>query len=110
MKPRTLLLLASVPAYFALVLAQAFAQTPNLLEQSAKGIIEQNCVTCHGEAQMSGLDMRQREKILKGGNRGPAVVPGKPEQSLFYQAAAHLGNLKMPPGKDRLRDADLKML
>jgi len=42
--------------------------------------------------------MRQRPTLLKGGRRGPALVPGKAEQSLLYLAAAHQGELKMPPG------------
>ena len=56
---------------------------------------------CHGAAEMSGLDLRQRESILKGGKRGSAVVPGNPDQSLLYQAVAGNGELKMPPGKGR---------
>ena len=48
---------------------------------------------------MSDLDLRQPETILKGGKRGPAIVPGKAEQSLLYKAVAHTGDLQMPPGK-----------
>ena len=47
---------------------------------------------------MSGLDMRQREGLLKGGKRGPAIVPEHPEKSLLYLSAAHQGELKMPLG------------
>lgn len=47
---------------------------------------------------MSGLDMRQREGLLKGGKRGPAVTPKKPDESLLYLSAAHQGDLKMPLG------------
>jgi Planctomycete cytochrome C len=49
---------------------------------------------------MSGLDMRSRDTLLKGGHRGAALVPGNAEQSLLYQAAAHQGELKMPPGSN----------
>ena len=48
--------------------------------------------------------------MLKGGSRGPALVPGKPEASLLYTAAAHTGDLKMPPGKSALPSADLAAL
>jgi len=61
-------------------------------------ILDKECVSCHGAAAMSGLDMRQREGLLKGGKRGPAVTPGKPESSLIYLASAHQGELKMPLG------------
>src|SRR5881396_3228002 len=66
--------------------------------QAAKAILEQHCIACHGASEMSGLDMRQRDTLLKGGRRGQALVPGKAEQSLLYLAAAHQGELKMPPG------------
>src|SRR5439155_12191334 len=40
----------------------------------------------------------QRETLLKGGKRGPAIIPGNPERSLLYKAVAHQGDLKMPLG------------
>jgi Planctomycete cytochrome C len=67
-------------------------------EEAAVGILEAKCALCHGSSKMSGLDVRQREGLLKGGARGPAIMPGKAEESLVYQAAAHQGELKMPPG------------
>ena len=57
---------------------------------------------CHGTAQMSGLDLRQRESMLKGGKRGPALVPGDAEESLLFQAVLQQGELKMPLGKEPL--------
>jgi hypothetical protein len=38
---------------------------------------------------MSGLDMRQRDGLLKGGKRGSAISPGKPAVSLLYLSATH---------------------
>ena len=69
--------------------------------RAALAVLEKNCISCHGAAQMSGLDMRQREGLLKGGKRGPAVVPQHPEKSLLYLSAAHQGDLKMPLGSTR---------
>ncbi len=51
---------------------------------------------------MSGLDLRQISSILKGGKRGPAVVPGRSADSLLYNAITGTGDLKMPPGKGAL--------
>src|SRR5213592_1644927 len=70
---------------------------------SAQAVFENHCVSCHGAAQMSGLDLRQRDTILKGGKRGPAVVPGKASESLIYRAVARDGDLQMPPGKKASR-------
>jgi uncharacterized protein (DUF2267 family) len=87
------------------------AQSNGSLNQQAVDLLESKCAGCHGAARMSDLDVRQREMLLKGGKRGPAVAPGKPEGSLLFQAAAHLGDLKMPPGsKAPLPAAELKIL
>src|SRR5206468_8284161 len=48
--------------------------------------------------------------LLRGGRRGAALVPGKAEQSLLYQAAAHQGELKMPPGSKSPLPADELMV
>ena len=91
--------------------ARAGAAASSSLADDALAILEKNCVACHGAAQMSGLDLRQREALLKGGARGPGVEPGNPDESLLYRAAAHIGELVMPPGsKEPLPTADLEIL
>ena len=41
-----------------------------------------HCVACHGAVQPEGgLDLRTMASILKGGKSGPAIVPGKPDES-----------------------------
>ncbi|HXJ42969.1 MAG TPA: c-type cytochrome domain-containing protein, partial [Bryobacteraceae bacterium] len=71
------------------------AQQP---ENRARAILAANCGGCHGSAKMSDLNIETREALLAGGKRGPAIVPGKASESLLYKAAAHDGDLKMPPG------------
>ncbi|MGH9719878.1 MAG: PSD1 and planctomycete cytochrome C domain-containing protein, partial [Bryobacteraceae bacterium] len=68
-------------------------------EKAARAVFETKCGTCHGDTRMSDLDLRDRATILKGGKRGPAVVPGKADQSLLYKAIRREGELQMPPGK-----------
>ena len=49
-------------------------------------ILGAKCLPCHGRRrQEAGLDLRTREGVLKGGKSGPAVVPGKPEESLLVR-------------------------
>ena len=67
------------------LLAFAFGQS-NSVEKSAKAILEANCLTCHGDLRTSDLDLRELATILKGGKRGPAVVPGNAEASILYKA------------------------
>ena len=51
-------------------------------------MLQNKCLPCHGadEAKiMSGLDLRTRACLLKGGDsKQPAVVPGQPGQSPLY--------------------------
>ena len=35
--------------------------------------------------------------LLKGGETGPAVVAGKPDESLLLKAVSHTAKLRMPP-------------
>jgi hypothetical protein len=56
------------------------------------------CLKCHGGAKTSnGLRIDSREALLKGGDTGPAIVPGDPEKSLLIKAIRQSDTLKMPP-------------
>src|SRR5262247_1901820 len=49
-----------------------------------KPILETSCMKCHGRGKNKGeLRIDTRETFLKGGESGPAVVPGKSEESLL---------------------------
>jgi mono/diheme cytochrome c family protein len=53
------------------------------------------CTACHGTRRKEGgLDLRTRESILKGGNKGPAAVAGKPAESLLIK---RIHAEEMPP-------------
>ena len=80
------------------------------LAGSARSVLERRCVGCHGALEVSGLDMRTREGILKGGTRGPALIPGKARESLLFLAAAQSGPLKMPPQTPPLPGEELETL
>ena len=64
-------------------------------------ILRTHCLKCHGaKKQESGLDLRRRFAILKGGDSGPAIVPGKPGDSLFI---IRIVDGEMPPeGEPRI--------
>src|SRR5258708_36445021 len=88
--------------YLAFLAAPVAAQTAVPAQTAALSILDKNCSSCHGAAQMSGLDLRQRETTLKGGKRGAAVVPGNAEASILYQAVAGQSRLKKSPGTTKL--------
>jgi mono/diheme cytochrome c family protein len=75
-------------------------------QDDIRPILQAKCVRCHGEKRRSAdLDLTTPAGILKGGESGPAVVPGKPDKSPLYEKV-HAG--AMPPGKkDRVSEAEV---
>lgn len=77
---------------------------------SAPALLQSKCGACHGATKMSGLDLRDRVSLLRGGKRGPAAVAGKPEESLLLQAVKRAGELKMPPGNVSLSSTEIQVI
>ncbi|MDB6175756.1 MAG: Planctomycete cytochrome [Chthoniobacteraceae bacterium] len=71
--------------------------------------LNENCLACHSKTSAkAGLNMETPELLLKGGDSGPAIVPGHADDSLALQAAAHLdSDLLMPPRDNKARARDL---
>src|SRR5829696_2581357 len=68
-------------------------------EQKIRPVLVKECYSCHSaEAKRvkGGLRLDTRAGVLKGGDSGPAVVPGKPEESPLLEAVRHEG-IAMPP-------------
>ncbi len=83
---------------------------PAFFETNIRPLFARQCQTCHSTAAgMGGLRLDSLENLLKGGTRGPAVVPNKPSQSLLMNAVKQSGNLKMPPS-GKLKDADIALI
>jgi hypothetical protein len=68
-------------------------------ERHVRPILKTHCFHCHGEeGELEGsLDVRLRRFLVKGGDSGPIVVPGKPGESLLI---GRLRSGEMPPGDD----------
>ena len=64
---------------------------------AAGRIIQKNCLGCHGQAAMSGLDLRSRESQIKGGTRGSALKPGDASGSVLYRFVSGSQKPIMPP-------------
>jgi mono/diheme cytochrome c family protein len=68
---------------------------PHITEQDVLPIFQVRCVACHGKReQRGGLDLRTQGSRLKGGKSGPALLPGKPDESLIIQK---IESGEMPP-------------
>jgi hypothetical protein len=78
------------------------AQPPELMffEKNIRPILSQQCYECHSSQHdiKGGLSLDSKEGLLKGGDSGPALVPGKPEKSLILSAIKH-EDYEMPPDK-----------
>ncbi|GAB4144857.1 MAG: DUF1553 domain-containing protein [Planctomycetaceae bacterium] len=66
--------------------------------KDVKPLLGARCVSCHGPLrQRGGLRLDAGRLILKGGDSGAAMVPGKPEKSLIFHAITGTGDVtKMP--------------
>ncbi len=79
----------------------------DFFESKIRPVLVGSCFRCHGDSKTSGaLRIDSRERLLKGGESGPAIVPGKPEESLLIKAIQRQADVSaMPPEKDKaLRD------
>ncbi len=75
----------------------AAADKPVSFTKDIQPVLERSCLKCHGAAiQLSKLDLRSRETALKGGEKGPAIIPGKAEDSKLYRLVAGLEKPSMP--------------
>ena len=69
-------------------------------EKDIKAIFEKSCFKCHGSEKQKGkMRLDSREAVLKGGENGPDVIPGKGDQSPLLHNAARIGDPDdaMPP-------------
>jgi hypothetical protein len=89
--------LGAAAAVLLLLISHVSAQKPAVSSQEILPILKQKCFQCHGEAlQMSNLDLRTRETMLKGGEKGPALVAGDASASRIYRRVAGLEQPPMP--------------
>ncbi len=75
-------------------------------------VLDRYCFKCHaGVRQKSGLDLRSLDTILRGGERGPAIIPGKPEESRLMTFLAPDADPHMPPeGKKQVTPEEMGLL
>src|SRR4051812_40590090 len=78
----------------------ASASTPTAeqiatFEKEVRPLLIEKCIRCHGpKKQESGLRLDSRDALMRGGESGPAIVPGQPDKSLLLKAVRHQGDLQ----------------
>jgi len=81
----------------------------DFFEKKIRPVLVDHCYECHSkdaDEVQAGLLLDNRAAVARGGDSGKAVMPGKPDESLLYQAMLHDENqlYQMPPD-GRLPDA-----
>jgi hypothetical protein len=77
----------------------------------AADLLERRCVECHHHASAKGgLDLSSRSALLRGGETGPSITAGDPDKSLLWLLAARKQKPFMPHKRDKLSDAELRVL
>ncbi len=77
-------------------------------EKRVRPLLAEHCYHCHGgEKHENDLFLNSPRGIAKGGDRGPAFVAGKPDDSVLVQAVRYTDDdLKMPP-RGKLADEQI---
>ena len=83
-------------------------------ENNVRPILVNKCYKCHSSRSTKlkgGLSVEYRESLLKGGDTGPAVVPGELDKSLLIQAVRYTNpDLQMPPKGEKLSPEEIASL
>ena len=92
---------------------RASGQTPDqvdFFETKVRPILAAQCYSCHTTSKLGGLRLDSKEGMLSGGVSGPAITPGKPDESLLIRAVRQTEErLKMPIG-GKLKPAEIEAL
>src|SRR6476469_7629763 len=106
-RPAFLFIATGIPGF-----AQQANEKIEFFEARVRPVLAANCYACHTDSKLGGLRVDSRVALLQGGKSGPAIVPGRLEESLLVKAITHADpKLKMPMGGNKLKDneiADLK--
>lgn len=75
------------------------AEARAFFEKEVRPLLIKRCFECHGGSKTEGgLSLASAEGWKLGGDSGPAIVPGKPDESLLIEAINY-GSLEMPPAE-----------
>jgi len=85
------------------------SDSPLTFERHIRPILKAQCLQCHGEEDEheGELDLRLVRLMVKGGESGPAMAPGKPDESLLIE---RIEAGEMPPGKTKLTPDEVALL
>ncbi len=77
--------------------AAKMAKGLDVFKKHVRQILNDRCLKCHGGKETeSGFDLSDRDRLLKGGDSGPAVFLGRGKESRLYQLVTHAKEPHMP--------------
>jgi hypothetical protein len=86
--------------------AAKMAASRELFKEKVRPLLTAHCLDCHGGSKTkAGFSLATRETMLKGGDRGPAVVPGKSAESVLLKFVARTDEPHMPPKQPLTKEA-----
>jgi WD40 repeat protein len=92
----------------AISIAEIKHTTPVDFEKEVLPILKNNCLACHNQTKAKAdLVLETPQTILKGGESGPAVIPGNSIESLLLKVASHQEKPRMPPRDNKVAAVDL---
>ncbi len=106
---RQTLLFGAVALFLGLVSEPANAGSELTFERDIRPIFRKHCLDCHGATEEieGNLDLRLVRFVSKGGDSGPALVPGDLQNSLLLE---RIRSGEMPPGEGKVSPDELKIL
>jgi len=79
-------------------------------DEKIRPVLAENCYKCHTTEAMGGLRVDSIKDMLAGGDSGPAIIAGNPDNSLLITAIKQTTDLKMPPKGKKLTDGEIDAL
>lgn len=82
-------------------------------ERHIRPLLHEHCYECHSadaKVLQGGLRLDAAAQLRAGGDSGPVLIPGKPDESLLIQSVRYLGDgYDMPPA-GKLSDSEIELL
>lgn len=101
---------SQVPCLVAQTTSEKSEKDVAFFETRVRPVLVQHCYKCHSvetKQAKGGLRLDSRDAIRKGGDSGPAVIPGDADESLLLQAIAYDGSFYDMPPAGKLTDAQI---
>jgi mono/diheme cytochrome c family protein len=112
-RPAILLLLIVLPASVVLGGASQAAEASlppeqrDFFERRIRPLLVDRCYDCHTDDANGGLQLDTAATLRQGGTSGPAVIPGKPDESILIHAVRGIRGFERMPPDDPLTDAEI---